>query len=52
MSGKGIATNPKKVLANGLHLKQYMMSDPSLVLLGTIEGLSKILVKLLNLLEK
>ena len=54
VSGKGISTNPKKVeaVANGPHLKQCMMSDPSLVLLGTREGLSKTLVKLLNLLEK
>ena len=29
-----------------------MMSDPFLVLLGTTEGLPKILVKLLSLLEK
>ena len=29
-----------------------MMLDPSLVLLGTIEGLSEISVKLLNLSEK
>ena len=37
---------------NGLHPKQCMVSDPSLVLLGTIEGSSKILVKLPNLSEK
>ena len=54
VSGKGIATNPEKVEAvtNGLHQKQYMMSDLSLVLLDTIEDSSKILVRLLSQLGK
>ena len=54
VSGKGVATNPKKVEAvtKLQHQKQYMMSDLSLVLLDTIEDSSKILVRLLSQLGK
>ena len=53
VSGKGISTNPKKVEAVAKWPTPKTVYDVrSLVLLGTIEGLSETSVKLLNLLEK
>ena len=54
VSGKGISTNPKKVEAVAKWPTPQTVYDVRsfLVLLGTIEGLSRILVKLLNLSEK
>ena len=54
VSGKGISTNPKKVEAVAKWPTPQTVYDVRsfLGLLGTIEGLSEILVKLLNLSEK
>ena len=54
MSGKGISTNPKKVEAVAKWPTPQTVYDVRSFLgfVGTIEGLSRILVKLLNLSEK